>query len=63
MISGPTLLNECNSVLRIPGGAPTEEEEREHAITRSEELRQYYERIFRLPAVTQVRLAVFKASM
>eukprot|EP01046_Picozoa_sp_COSAG06_P074199 COSAG06_NODE_22572_length_719_cov_1.027419_1_plen_60_part_00 len=40
--------------LHTTGGSPTEEEEREHAIQRSEELRQYYERVFRLPAVTQV---------
>lgn len=41
----------------IAGGAPSEEEEREHAILRSQELQQYYERVFRLPAVTQVRSA------
>jgi len=40
--------------LNATGGAPTEDEEREHAIQRAEELRQYYERVFRLPAVTQV---------
>ena len=36
---------------RILGGGPSEAEEREHAVIRSEELRQYYERVFRLPLV------------